>query len=334
MPQNNVRPAIIGISGPSLTAPEEELLRTTPPLGVILFARNIAAPAQLRSLTARIRALLGDETVLMVDQEGGRVARLRPPYWHAHPPAAALGALYQQNPLSGQRAAWLTGALIGHDCVSAGFNVACAPVLDLSVPGAHDIIGDRAFGADPTTVAALGRALANGILAAGVQPVGKHIPGHGRAQADSHLELPVVSGESSDEWLPFRHNADLPWAMTAHILYTNWDSQRAATLSPIVIEQIIRGAIGFQGVLVSDDLSMRALSGSPGEVAAAALQAGCDVVLHCTGVLEESRAVLEACPGSSNETLARLAAGRAQAQRAYASLDPAPLLIERDRLLA
>jgi beta-N-acetylhexosaminidase len=334
MSQQNIKPAIIGLSGPTLTSAEEDLLCTMPPVGIILFARNIATPAQLRSLTARIRALLGEGAVLMVDQEGGRVARLRPPYWHGHPPAAALGALYQRDPVSGQRAAWLTGALIGHDCAAAGFNVACAPVLDLSIPGAHDVIGDRAFAADPKTVAALGRALAAGILAAGVQPVAKHIPGHGRAQADSHLELPVVSGELADEWQPFRDNADLPWAMTAHILYTHWDSQRAATVSPIVIEQIIRGAIGFQGVLVSDDLSMRALRGSPGQLAVAALQAGCDVVLHCTGVLEDSHAVLEACPPIGEECLARLATGRAQAQRAYASLDPAPLLVERDRLLA
>jgi len=334
MSQKNVRPAIIGLSGPTLTAAEEDLLRILPPVGVILFARNIVAPAQLRSLTARIRALLGEAAVLMVDQEGGRVARLRPPYWHGHPPAAALGALYQRNPVAGRRAAWLTGTLIGHDCAAAGFNVTCAPVLDLSVPGAHDIIGDRAFGADPTMVGELGRAVADGILAAGVQPVAKHIPGHGRAQADSHLELPVVSDDSPDEWQPFRHNAHLPWAMTAHILYTSWDSERAATVSPIVIEKIIRGAIGFQGVLVSDDLSMRALRGSPGELAAAALQAGCDVVLHCTGVLEESRAVLEACPLVGSASVARLVAGRAQAQRAYASLDPAPLLIERDRLIA
>jgi len=277
---------------------------------------------------------LGEEAVLMVDQEGGRVARLRPPYWHAHPPAETLGALYQRHPQPAHRAAWITGALIGYDCAAAGFNVACAPVLDLSIPGAHDVIGDRSFGADPTQVATLGRALADGILAAGVQPVAKHIPGHGRAQADSHLELPVVPGECLHEWEPFRTNASLPWAMTAHILYTRWDSDRAATVSPIVIDQIIRRAIGFQGVLVSDDLSMRALRGSPGELAASALQAGCDVVLHCTGVLEDSRAVLEACPPVTDAALARLAAGRAQAQRAYAALDPAPLLIERDRLLA
>jgi len=262
------------------------------------------------------------------------VARLRPPYWHSHPAAAALGVLHDRDPAAGARAAWLTGALIGIDCALAGIGVACAPVLDLRYPDAHDVIGDRSFGSDPQAVGALGRAFAEGMLAGGVQPVAKHIPGHGRARADSHLELPVVSGSAPEELRPFIDNAFVPWAMTAHILYTEWDPHHAATLSPLVIERIIRGAIGFQGVLVSDDLSMRALQGAPGALAAAALAAGCDVVLHCTGVLEDSRALLEACPPITDRALERLRAGRAMVRRMRDALDPAELLVERDRLLA
>jgi beta-N-acetylhexosaminidase len=304
------------------------------PVGVILFARNIETPSRLRALTTHLHALLPPLAALLVDQEGGRVARLRPPYWHAHPPAARLGELYAGDAQAGLRAAWLTGALIGCDCASVGFNVACTPVLDLHLPGAHDVIGDRAFSADPTAVAALGGAVAAGLLAAGVQPVAKHIPGHGRAMADSHLELPVVHDVAEDELLTFQRNAGLPWAMTAHILYPGWDAQRPATLSPAVIARIIRGVIGFDGVLVSDDLAMQALAGPPGELAAAALAAGCDLVLHCTGVLEESAALLQACPPITAEAEARLERAQAAARRAYQALDPAALLVERDGLLA
>jgi beta-N-acetylhexosaminidase len=333
------KPAIVGIAGHAVSADEEALFASQPPMGVILFARNIASPTQLQALAAQLRALLGDEAVLMVDQEGGRVARLRPPYWHSHPPAADIGALFHSDKVKGTRVAWLTGYLIGRDCAAVGFNVVCAPVLDVASPGGHDVIGDRAFGSDAQAVATLGQAMAEGLLAAGVQPVAKHIPGHGRARADSHFELPVVSGQAPDELLPFQQNAFLPWAMTAHILYTDWDSQHAATVSPIVIERIIRGAIGFQGVLVSDDLAMRALQGRPGALALAALAAGCDVVLHCSGVLDETREVLQACPPLSQDAQTRLTAGRAQAAKAYASisyafLEPGFLLLERDRLLA
>jgi beta-N-acetylhexosaminidase len=310
------------------------MLRRLRPAGVILFARNIETPSQLRALTTHLKALLPDDGVLLVDQEGGRVARLRPPYWHAHPPAARLGELYARDAAAGLRAAWLTGALIGGDCALAGFDVACAPVLDLHVPGAHDVIGDRAFSADATSVAELGAAMAAGMLAAGIQPVAKHIPGHGRAQADSHFELPVVRGIVGEEFIPFRHNAALPWAMTAHILYSDWDADRPATLSPTVIGNVIREMIGFDGVLVSDDLAMAALTGVPGALACAALQAGCDLVLHCTGVLDDSIALLEACPPISARARARLAHAQAAARRAWQPLDPAALLVERDGLLA
>ena len=323
-----MKPAIIGIGGATLTPDEAALLREHRPAGVILFARNIKAPAQLLALTQAIRAALPG-ALLMVDQEGGRVARLRPPHWAPHPPAAAIGALPPDQAL---RAAWLTGALIGLDCAGAGFDVACAPVLDLRVPGAHDVIGDRAYGADPAAVAALARAMADGLLAAGVQPVGKHAPGHGRAAVDSHHGLPTVDDAHDGDLHPFIANNRLPWLMTAHIAYRALDA-RPATLSPVVIGGTIRGRIGFDGVLVSDDLHMRALDGTPGERAAAALAAGCDVALHCSGDLADNLDVLHAIGPAHGRTMQRLAAARALADARRQPLDPAALLAERAMLL-
>jgi len=259
-----------------LTAEEAETLRAHPPAGVILFARNIRDPAQLAGLVAALRRVLVPDAVLMVDQEGGRVARLRPPHWRAHPPVAALGGLFGADMGRGLRASFLSGALIGMEAAAAGFDVVAAPVLDRLVPGADAIVGDRAFGADPRAIARLGRAFAEGLLAAGVQPVIKHLPGHGRARADSHRALPVVNGpdeEADADILPFALNAGLPWAMTAHILYPTWDAALPATLSRAVVEGVIRGRIGFSGVLVSDDLAMGALSGAPADRALAALAA-------------------------------------------------------------
>ena len=228
---------------------EADLFRRLPPAGVILFARNVQDPDQLRSLTASLRAVLPIEAVIAVDQEGGRVARLRPPHWMAHPAAGQIGALYGEDPAAGLRAAWLTGALIGAECAAAGFGLVCAPVLDLCVPGAHDVVGDRSYGADPAAVTRLGRAAADGLLAAGVQPVVKHAPGHGRALVDSHLALPSVPADQdlSEDIHPFAANADLPWMMTAHLLYHALDADRPGTLSPAVIGQAIRGRIGFGG---------------------------------------------------------------------------------------
>lgn len=330
-----MKPAIVGISGPALTAPEAAMLRRHAPAGAILFARNVADPAQLGALTTALRDALPCGAVLMVDQEGGRVARLRPPHWRAHPPAAAIGALHGRDETAGLRAAWITGALIGLDCRAAGFDVTCAPVLDLRHPGAHDVVGDRSFGADPEAVAALGRALADGLLAAGVQPVGKHAPGHGRARADSHLELPkVAERDLDDDLLPFARNTDLPWMMTAHILFEHLDAGRCATLSPEVIGRIIRGRIGFAGLLVSDDLAMRALSGAPADLACAALDAGCDIALHCSGQMVETDALLASCPEMTPDALARLAAARSLASRRRLPLNGEALAAERDRLLS
>ncbi len=325
----NARAAIVGIAGTALSAEEVALFRATPPLGVILFARNIVAPAQLRALNDSIHGLLGAEAPILVDQEGGRVARLRPPHWPAFPPAAAFENLSAE-------AARANAALLGLTCRGAGFDVACAPVLDLRLPGAHGVIGDRAFSAAPAEVARLGAAWVAGLQAAGCIPVIKHIPGHGRAMVDSHLDLPRVDAGRADlaaDLAPFAAlAASGAWAMTAHILYAALDPVLPATLSPAVIGQVIRGEIGFDGVLVSDDLAMKALRGDPGALAAQSIAAGCDLVLHCTGVLAETAAALVGCPVLGGRAAARLAAARAAARPH--PLDDAALLALRDAELA
>ena len=345
-----MKAAIVGIAGPHLTPPEAALFRAHPPAGVILFARNIVDPPQLATLTAALRRAIPPEAVLLVDQEGGRVARLRPPHWRAHPPAAALGTLFTHSPAAALRAAWLTGALIGLDCAAAGFDVAAAPVLDLQLPGAHAVIGDRALAEHPPTVARLGRA-----IAAGIQPVVKHAPGHGRARLDSHLALPTVEANDLDaDLLPFTLNADLPWAMTAHILYPAWDPTLPATLSPVIIERVIRGRIGFEGVLVTDDLAMRALSGyapsgyafsghvpnghtdsgAPADLARQALAAGCDLALYCAGEVAPTAALLTTCPPLTPAATTRLARARTLAHHRRLALDAPRLADERAHLLA
>lgn len=308
-----MKPAIIGLAGLRLTAEEATLLRRHRPLGAILFARNVADPAQLRVLTAEIREALGADAPILVDQEGGRVARLRPPHWRAHPPAAS----FEKGLAEAARA---TAAAIGAECRAVGFDVVCAPVLDLRLPGMHQVIGDRAFSADAAEVTRLGGAWIAGLREAGVQPVMKHIPGHGRAMLDSHAALPVVTAtraELAADFAPFQAlgTPDL-WGMTAHILYTALDEARCATLSPAVISRVIRGEIGFDGFLLSDDLGMKALSGTLPALAEAALAAGCDAVLHCSGVLGESQAVLEACPPFTEAALRRLATSHGQKRAA------------------
>ncbi|MFC7477046.1 beta-N-acetylhexosaminidase [Dankookia sp. GCM10030260] len=325
------RAAIVGVSGPRLTPEESALFRSMPPLGAILFARNVEDPGQLRALTAELRGLLGAEAPILVDQEGGRVARLRPPHWPEFAPAAAFAG----GPAGAARA---NAALLGQDCAALGIDVVCAPVLDLRLPGAHDIIGDRSFGAEPGEVARLGLAVAEGLQAAGCIPVIKHIPGHGRALVDSHLDLPRVSvglDELALDCAPFAALADCgAWAMTAHILYAALDAERPATLSPLIIEQVIRGAIGFDGVLVSDDLCMKALRGEPGALAAAAIEAGCDLVLHCNGVLAETAAALAGCPALSDVAESRLAEARAAMLARRRPLDAGSLMAARDAWLA
>ncbi|MDB5412808.1 MAG: beta-N-acetylhexosaminidase [Rubritepida sp.] len=308
-----MRAAIIGVSGLRLTVEEAALLRRLSPLGVILFARNVADPVQLRTLTAELREVLGADAPILVDQEGGRVARLKPPHWKAHPPAAS----FEAGPAAAGQA---EAAAIGAECWAVGLDVVCAPLLDLRLPGMHQVIGDRAFSADPAEVVRLGAAWIAGLRQGGVLPVVKHIPGHGRATLDSHEDLPVVTasrGMLTLDFAPFRDlAADDLWAMTAHILYTALDAERCATLSPDVIGRVIRGEIGFGGFLLSDDLGMKALRGDFGGLTVAALDAGCDAVLHCSGVLAETAAVLEACPALTPAALRRFGASRGQARAA------------------
>ena len=329
-----MRAVIIGVAGPALAEAEAAMLAAGAPAGVILFARNVTDPVQLPALTARLRAVLPPKAVIMVDQEGGRVARLRPPGWRRHPAAASIGRAYLADPAAGLRAAWLTGALIGLDCAEMGIDVVCAPVLDLRLPHAADVVGDRAYGEAPEAVAQLGRAVAEGLLAAGIQPVAKHAPGHGRATVDSHIALPVVTeADLSADILPFARNNDLPWMMTAHILYQAFDPAAPATFSPLVIDRLIRRRIGFAGLLLSDDLAMQALSGTPPERAARALAAGCDIALYCPGDAAGNAAVLAAVPALAPAALARLAAARGLAQHRRLALDPVALAAERDGIL-
>ena len=330
-----MKAAIVGIGGATLRPEEAALFRTCPPAGVILFGRNVVDPQQLAHLMADLRRVLPRDAVFMVDQEGGRVARLRPPHWHAHPPARALGHLFDRDPRAALRAAWLTGALIGSDCRIAGFTATAAPVLDLSIPGAHDVIGDRALAESPNTIARLARALGAGIAAAGIQAIGKHAPGHGRSRVDSHLSLPRVEANDLDaDLLPFACNVDLPWMMTAHIVYPAFDPIFPATLSARIISGIIRGRIGFEGILVTDDLAMKALSGEPADLATRALAAGCDIALYCSGDFAPTEALLRTCPAVSDTTALRLRGAQAWATQRYIAFDTAALATERDRLLA
>jgi beta-N-acetylhexosaminidase len=281
-----MKPVILGIAGPVLLPEERALFKQHRPRGVILFGRNIQDPVQLAQLVADLREALPKGAVLMVDQEGGRVARLRPPHW---PELGAAGKLKTPE------AAFAHGKALGAMVKAAGFDVAAAPVLDLHYAGASSVVGDRALSDDPEVVAILGRKIAEGMIAAGVIPVGKHIPGHGRALVDSHFHLPrVTEKDLRADFLPFARNHDLPWAMTAHVIYEHYDPEFPATVSAKVIKNIIRGEIGFHGVLVSDDLAMQALSGTPAERATAALAAGCDIALYCPGDMAGNVAVLEA----------------------------------------
>jgi beta-N-acetylhexosaminidase len=286
--------AIYGCAGTTLSAAEKDFFREVQPWGFILFARNISDSAQVIALVEELRATVGGAPIL-TDQEGGRVARLKPPHWRARPAAARFGALHETNPDAAREATYLNARLIANDLSTLGINVDCLPVLDVLVAGAHDIIGDRAFAHDPTTIIELGKAQIEGLMDGGVLPVMKHIPGHGRAQADSHLALPRVSATaeelSASDFVTFRSLSHCPIAMTAHVVYESIDPQRPATTSPKVVRDVIRGEIGFEGLLMSDDLSMKALDGPLSVRARAALFAGCDLALHCNGDMDEMREV-------------------------------------------
>lgn len=288
--------AIYGCAGERLSEVEKAFFRETRPWGFILFGRNIKNPEQVTALTAELRDTVGDVNApILIDQEGGRVARLKPPHWPTYQPAARFGALYAADADLAREAVYLNARLIAHDLTSLGINVDCLPVLDVPVAGAHDVIGDRAFAADPHVIIELGRAQVQGLLDGGVLPVMKHIPGHGRATADSHLALPRVGASqaelSSSDFVTFRSLEFCPLAMTAHVVYESIDPQRPATTSPKVIRDVIRGEIGFAGLLMSDDLSMKALDGTLAARAKAAQFAGCDLVLHCNGDMDEMRSV-------------------------------------------
>jgi beta-N-acetylhexosaminidase len=320
--------AVYGCQGMELLADERAFFREARPFGFILFARNCSDRAQLTALTRALRESVGDAAApIFIDQEGGRVARLRPPHWRARPAVARVGELFAADAASGREAAYLCARLIAHDLREVGITVDCAPVLDVPVEGAHDVIGDRAFARDPATVIALGRAAIEGFLDGGVLPVIKHIPGHGRAAADSHNGLPRVSASpeelSATDFVTFRSLNMAPIAMTAHVVYVALDAQRPATTSPKIIRDVIRGEIGFDGLLVSDDLSMNALDGPMAVRARAALFAGCDVVIHCNGRMDEMKEV-----ASEAKPLDGLSLQRAEVALAHLGEPPAEIDVE------
>ena len=328
---------ISGCSGHALSMDERAFFRDADPWGLILFGRNVASHEQVRDLCAEFREAVGRaDAPVLIDQEGGRVQRIRPPLSLSHPPAARYGTLYDAEPEAAAEAARLGAKLLAVELAGLGITIDCLPVLDLPVDGMTEAIGDRAYAREAGVVSTLGRAVVEGMLAGGVLPVVKHMPGHGRATVDSHYHLPRVSAsretlETSD-FLPFRALADAPLGMTGHIVFEAIDPEAPATLSPIVIAEIIRGHIGFDGLLMSDDLSMKALQGPAGRSAAGALAAGCDLALHCNGDMAEMLEVAASAPrleGRSAERAARALARLA----APGEVDVAALVAERDRLL-
>ena len=310
---------ITGLAGTQLSSAERDFIRAERPWGFILFRRNIDTPAQVAALTNEIRDAIGEvEVPILVDQEGGRVQRFRPPNWPLYPAGAAFGQLYDIDPALGLRAARLSAQLIADDLTKVGVTVDCLPLADVPVPGADDVIGDRAYGNEPKKVAAIARAVTEGLELGGILPILKHIPGHGRATADSHLALPVVNTPKNElesiDFAAFKPLANLPMAMTAHVVFSAYDAAHPATTSATMIEQVIRGLIGFQGLLMSDDVGMNALAGSIAERSKALLAAGCDMVLACSGEPEEMHQVARETPELSGKALARAKAALASRQ--------------------
>ncbi len=316
----STRAFITGASGLSLTTEEREFLRAERPWGFILFKRNIDNPLQVARLVQEFREAVEDgDAPVLIDQEGGRVQRLGPPHWSVYPAGATFGALYDRDQAAGLKAARLSAQLIAADLADLGITVDCLPLADVPVPGADAVIGDRAYGTDPHKVASIARAVTEGLEQGGVLPVLKHIPGHGRATADTHHRLPVVDTLKDEleavDFAAFRPLSDLPMAMTAHVVFSAIDATQPATTSATIIEQVIRGSIGFQGLLMSDDVSMNALSGSIAQRTRAIVAAGCDMVLHCNGRLDEMRQVASETPELSGVALDR-------ARRALAARKP------------
>ena len=335
-----MKPVIFGLAGPALSADERALFRAARPAGYILFKRNIVDPAQVCGLTDDLRALDGRADLpILIDQEGGRVARMQPPLWPAFPAAGApFGALYDVSPIAAIEAVRSNAQALALMLREAGITVDCLPLLDVRQEVADDIIGDRAFGTDPLRVAALGRAVIEGLRAGGCVGVVKHMPGHGRATADSHKALPVVeasAAELENDLAPFRRLKDAPMGMTAHVVYTAWDAERPASLSPTVIEEVIRGSIGFDGFLMSDDIDMKALSGTPAQKAAGVVAAGCDAALDCWGRFDEMAAIAEALDDMADVSVERLERAMATigASLGSGAGDFAGLVGKRDALL-
>jgi beta-N-acetylhexosaminidase len=314
------RAFITGISGFTLTDDERDFMRANRPWGFILFKRNIETPTQVTALVAELRESIDEpDAPVLIDQEGGRVQRFGPPHWPVYPPGAVFGTLYDIDRTLGLTAARLSARLIAADLIDLGVTVDCLPLADVPVAGADAVIGARAYGTEPGKVAAIARAVTDGLEQGGVLPVLKHIPGHGRATADTHFKLPVVDTPKAElertDFAAFRPLADLPMAMTAHVVFSALDPAQPATTSATIIEQVIRGSIGFQGLLMSDDVSMNALAGSIAERTRAIVSAGCDMVLHCNGNLDEMREVAREAPVLSGLALDR-------AKRALTSRKP------------
>ncbi len=306
---------ISGSAGTVLTDAERALFAAERPCGLILFRRNVESPGQIRALIGAFKdAVESDEVLILVDQEGGRVQRLRPPHWRSMPPARCFGDLYATAPQAAKRAAFAAARLMAAELHDAGINVNCTPCIDVPQRGAHDIIGDRAFSTDPDVVIALGRAVMEGTLAGGVLPVIKHVPGHGRAMADSHLALPRIDAPKEAledlDFRPFRALHDAPLAMTAHVLLPVFDERRPATVSPVIMGQVIRDWMGLTGLVMSDDIGMKALGGSYAARTRAVTEAGCDVVLHCSGNLAEMVEVAGAAPPLAGIAAERFARAR------------------------
>ena len=324
-----MRAFITGLSGPALTPAERHFVQEADPWGLILFKRNVTTPDALRRLIGEFRAVAGRQAPVLIDQEGGRVQRLGPPHWPNYPPAAAYGTAFARDRDAGLRVARLGGRLIAGDLAELGIDVDCAPVADVPATGADPVIGDRAYGTDPGTVAALAGAFAAGLIEGGVLPVLKHLPGHGRATADSHQRLPVVTVDraalDATDFAAFRPLCGLPLGMTAHVVFTAVDPVAPATTSANIVQHVIRDSIGFTGLLMSDDISMGALSGSLSERTRAAIAAGCDVVLHCNGILSEMAEVAAQTPALAGEAARRAEAALAARKR------PSPLDIVGSR---
>lgn len=326
---------ITGIAGAKLTAAEKKFIRQHDPYGFILFKRNCISPRQIKSLTTELRDVAGRNAPILIDQEGGRVARLRGDNYAPLPPMRVFGDLYKKNPARAKKALTLNVQIIAAELLALGIDVDCIPVLDVPVRGADNIIGDRAFAGDPKLVATLGRIAVDAACAAGLTPIIKHIPGHGRAMCDSHLDLPVVTTPlktlEKTDFVPFAALKNAPWAMLAHVRYSALDDQHPASLSPAVI-QYIRKAIGFTGVLIGDDLSMKALKGSYTQRAERSLAAGADLALHCNGIMAQMEKVAAGCDVISSVSAGRLKAAKEQIKRPKA-VEIAELLAARDKLL-